>query len=104
MQLHPHSGRRPAAFLHGGRGDPESAADGFGNPAGGVGQPPQPAGPEDGAHRGHRQGTLVSPCRILAARCGAFRDISLVYFNASQFELSLPMFSNSKVVCRGVWI
>lgn len=61
MQLHPHSGGRPAALLHGGRGDPDSAPGGSGNPAGGVGRPPQPAGQEDGPHRGHRQGTQSHP-------------------------------------------
>lgn len=65
VQLHPHPGRRPPALLHGGRGDPDSAADGPGNPAGGVGQPAQPAGPEDGPHRGHRQGTSALPVRFL---------------------------------------
>lgn len=67
MQFHPHSGSWPAALLNGGRGDPDSAADRSGNSAGGVGQPPQPAGPKDGPHRGYRQGShsLSSSCNSL---------------------------------------
>lgn len=65
MQFHPHSGSRSAALFHGGRGNPDSAADGSGNPAGGVGQPAQPAGPEDGTHRGYRQGTRALPVTFL---------------------------------------
>lgn len=49
VHLHPRSGGRPAALLHGGRGDAGAAAGGPGHPAGGVGEPPESAGPEDGA-------------------------------------------------------
>lgn len=56
VHLHPHAGRRPAALLHGRRGNPEPAAGGPGDPAGGVGQPAQPAGSPDGPHRGHHPG------------------------------------------------
>lgn len=66
MQLHPHSGSGPAALLHGGRGDPDSAADGPGKPAGGLGEAPQPAGPEDGPHRRYRAGK-----EVLLPHCGS---------------------------------
>lgn len=61
VQLHPHSGARPSALLHGGRTDSGTAADRAGYPAGGLGEPARTAGKEKGHNKRYHSGAPLAP-------------------------------------------